>query len=346
MGRAEELFERLKKDGHQEIKKLIEDRQSEELFLDFKQSANGGIGKKLDLDDRKNLAKAISGFGNSEGGIIVWGVECVGTPEDPADVAKSEKPISKPVQFKSWLEGAVSGLTMPPHKGVQHHVIPSDADHESGFVVSYILQSNHAPHQVLYDKDGGRAYYMRAGSSFASVPHQVLAGMFGRRPQADINLDYRVFSTTPNPCEVAVTAIVQNDGSGIARDIFINAQTKNKGNGEAMVSFDIPHWQSSNWILSRSSVDESSFSTISATEFRLGFGGRAEPLQIKLVLVPPFTEQLEIVFVFGCDGVEPKTSYLRCSAQGLAEFQSSVREETDKRKRNERVANLFQVAEG
>jgi hypothetical protein len=76
MGRAEDLFKRLCDLGETAIDELFYDRQSEELFLDFKRSANGGKGQRLHQDDRKNLAKAISGFGNSEGGVIVWGVDC------------------------------------------------------------------------------------------------------------------------------------------------------------------------------------------------------------------------------------------------------------------------------
>ena len=69
MGRAEDLFKRLSDGGETEIDRLIVDRQSEELFLDFKQSADDGKGNKLHDNDRTNLAKAISGFGNSEGGL-------------------------------------------------------------------------------------------------------------------------------------------------------------------------------------------------------------------------------------------------------------------------------------
>lgn len=76
MGRAEDLFERLKQGGETAIDELIEQRQAEELFLDFKRSADGASGRRLHDNDRQNLARAISGFGNSEGGVIIWGVDC------------------------------------------------------------------------------------------------------------------------------------------------------------------------------------------------------------------------------------------------------------------------------
>jgi hypothetical protein len=47
MGRAEDLFERLKKQGVEAIRVLVLDRQSEELFLDFKRSSDNGCGTTL-----------------------------------------------------------------------------------------------------------------------------------------------------------------------------------------------------------------------------------------------------------------------------------------------------------
>lgn len=146
MGRSEDLFRRLGDRGEEAINELIMDRQSEELFLDFKQSADKGEGQRLHDDDRRNLAKAISGFGNSEGGVIVWGVDCRSDP-NIGDVPRCKMPIADPKRFKSWLEGAVSGCTVPPHPIVQHHAIESSSGR--GFVTTYIAKSYYAPHQCI-----------------------------------------------------------------------------------------------------------------------------------------------------------------------------------------------------
>jgi len=80
VGRAEDLFELIVARGEQAIDELIDARASEELFLDFKRSADNGSGRALHNSDRANLERAISGFGNSEGGVIVWGVDCSRNP--------------------------------------------------------------------------------------------------------------------------------------------------------------------------------------------------------------------------------------------------------------------------
>ena len=132
MGRAEDLFGTLQTRGVAAIDEFIEDRQSEELFLDFKRSADSATGRKLHDRDRHNLSRAISGFSNSEGGVILWGVDCRDI-EDRGDVAQAKFPLTDPKRFLSRLEGAVSGCTIPPHSGVEHHAIETATDESSGF---------------------------------------------------------------------------------------------------------------------------------------------------------------------------------------------------------------------
>jgi hypothetical protein len=69
MGRAEEIFQKLNVEGEAPIGEFILSRPSEELFFGFKRSADNGEGKRLHERDLINLAKAISGFENSEGAV-------------------------------------------------------------------------------------------------------------------------------------------------------------------------------------------------------------------------------------------------------------------------------------
>src|SRR5690349_18712751 len=131
MNRARDLFNRFKTEGEAAIDSFISARKSEELFMDFKVSANNGSGARLHGSDRAALAKGISGFGNSEGGVLVWGVRC---KRDKAlgDVPVEKVPIENPARFVSWLEGEVSGCTVPPHNLVQHLSL-SHASATAGF---------------------------------------------------------------------------------------------------------------------------------------------------------------------------------------------------------------------
>ena len=231
MGRSEELYARIKEQGEAAITQMIVERESESLFLDFKRSSNNGNSNKLSQVDRINLAKAISGFGNSEGGIIIWGVDCsqCRREEDFSDIARVKVPIVEPGRFKSWLEGAVSGCTTPPHTTVEH--LAMDGEGGSGLVITYIPKSSSAPHQVITNGKGQYSYYIRAGSDFVPTPHAVLAGMFGRRPQPKIWQVYMVtahqlLGGDPPGIHLENGIQIYNDGPGIAYDLFMEIKVE------------------------------------------------------------------------------------------------------------------------
>ncbi len=122
MTRAQDLFDQLVTGGEAEVLFFINQSVTEELFLDYKRSADNGAGTTLHNNDRANLARAISGFGNSEGGVIVWGVDCRNDPTR-GDIPTKPVRIQNPIRFKSWLDNATSGLTVPPHTTIRHHAI-------------------------------------------------------------------------------------------------------------------------------------------------------------------------------------------------------------------------------
>lgn len=176
MERALDIFQRITRDGFSAVEAFLADRKAEELFLEFKRSSNNGHDPRLSDIDRKNLAKSISGFGNSEGGVIVWGVDC-SRDHDGADVANALVPIENPQRFVSLIQGAISGCTIPPHSGVQVGFVGMPGNGNAGFVITLIPKSDAAPHQSVVTKH----YYIRAGSDFVPTLHDVLAGMFGRQ---------------------------------------------------------------------------------------------------------------------------------------------------------------------
>jgi hypothetical protein len=315
MDRSLELFERIKEQGELSINDFIEARASEELFLDFKRSANNGDSRRLHQTDRNNLAKAISGFGNSSGGIIVWGVDC-SEDHDGADVAKCKVPIQNVERFLSNLQGVVSGCTIPVHNAVEHFAVPI-GDGEEGFVVTYIPSSLNSPHQAI----NGLRYYIRAGSDFLPAPHQVLAGMFGRRPQPRI---YQMFSTSRLmhqgrklvfECGFTFT----NDGPGIARDLFLTALTTETFGENCRASWAF--LGESNW--SSTLGYGIQFSLISNESIRLPPKAFRTPIKLRLEIEPPFTEGLKIKCNMGCSE-SPTTNFdIENSAEEITQIYHS-----------------------
>ncbi|MDD4557167.1 MAG: putative DNA binding domain-containing protein, partial [Alphaproteobacteria bacterium] len=149
MSRAEDIFQKLIYFGEDALDEFIINRQTEELFMDFKQTFPSNTkNNSLNNNDRKNLSKSISGFGNSEGGVLIWGVECYRDVEI-GDVAKTKVKVQNVHRFLSWLESAISGCTIPSHNRVRNHIISED-ENGDGFVATLIPKSELAPLMSTY----------------------------------------------------------------------------------------------------------------------------------------------------------------------------------------------------
>jgi hypothetical protein len=300
MDRAHDIFERIRSKGIGAVTDFIADRKSEELFLDFKRSSCDGKDSKLSENDRNNLGKAISGFGNSEGGVIVWGVDC-SKDHDGADVAKALVALENPKRFASLIQGAISGCTIPPHTKVQTEAIET-ADNK-GIVITLIPKSDVTPHQAIPSK----RYYIRAGSDFVPTPHDVLAGMFGRRPQPHVfpNFILGIPALAGASLHISFGIAIHNEGPGIASDIFAICRTES----EPGPSFEISIEQTDavNWA---GNVEfQSQVSIISAQGYRLPPGATNQPLVLHLVLRPPFENELRL-FVSVGSGQSPRYDLL------------------------------------
>jgi hypothetical protein len=218
MAQAEYIYAALKQDGEKALGSFIDQRETEALSLDFKRASTTAASTHLEQSDRDNLAKAISGFGNTAGGVIVWGIDC--RPDrQRGDVAHSRQPVPNVRRFISLLESAVGGATLPSHSGVEHHLI-AEQEGGAGFVASLIPQADNYPLQV----PGMFRYFMRAGSSFEPIPHSILSTMFGRRPTPQLRIDATVNQPATLREDVVsggVQLTITNVGASIAQDVFI-----------------------------------------------------------------------------------------------------------------------------
>lgn len=291
MQRADELFNKILSDGEVSIDEFILSRKAEELFLDFKRSSDNGSGTRLSQIDRNNLAKAISGFGNSEGGIIVWGVDC-SQDFDGADVARMKIPIVNPTRFASWLNNAISGCTIPPHQNVRN--APITIEDNNGYVITLIPKSNDTPHQMV----GKLHYYIRAGSDFIPTPHDVLAGLFGKRPQSHIIHQFLVNPITVinNSISIRVGIMLKNLGPGIASDVFITCMVWGGIGDNCEIGFD--ETDSTIWYGNFSLGMH--LSLISKADLKLPPNGLWIPVTVNVTIAPPIDKKLSIQATVGC----------------------------------------------
>jgi len=341
MGRAEDLFSRLRKNGQAEVKQLIADAQAENLWLDFKRSGNDGKGSKLHDSDWKNLAKALSGFANSDGGVILWGVDC-SNDSVLGDVPTGTAPLENPARFVSWLENAISACTVPAVPGVES--IPILETPTSGYAATLIPASPGAPHQCVRPT-GSLHYYLRAGSNFMQVPHAVLAGMFGRRPQPKVFQTYQGAAAIERigqqmRLKLDVFIHFYNEGPAIARDAFMHILMGIPG-GSSKGKFEADPNDSGNWI---KQVEFGVLASVVASDgFRIAPQMFVRAFRVYLDFLEPFNSEYGLKITTGCDGAPMHIAEVQYDQDELQQqYQTALKLLLEKKPgANEAVIDLF-----
>ncbi|ARJ25694.1 ATP-binding protein [Bacillus sp. 17RED48] len=187
MGNADLIFSKLEKEGYAYIQEMIENQQEENIFLDFKLKTDPKTFK-LSGDDRKNYGKALSGFSNTSGGVIIWGVEAKPTHEK-IDVACDTKPITNAKGFLTELNGLLNYALVPNNFGIKNIYIPLPNESTKGFVATYVPESNLPPHRALLKLN---QYFIRSGDNFVLLEHVHLEDMFGRRQKPNLEIHYEI----------------------------------------------------------------------------------------------------------------------------------------------------------
>ena len=337
MSRAEDIFQKLVYFGEDALDEFIRDRQTEELFLDFKQATSTGKhGWSLSSDDRRNLAKCISGFGNSEGGVIIWGVEC-SRDVDIGDVAKAKIKVKNVHRFMSWVESAISGCTIPSHNKVRSHIISCDKNGD-GYLATFVPKSDVAPLMTTVN----HRIYIRSGSNNVPAPYSVIAGMFGRRPQPNVALhienkaleiveykdeDILYPKTIDKPpqkyVKISFDILCENDSNVIARELYFTCTTQSAGGEYNRVRF-----MDYNQLSSFQGL-EGHLNLITRPELRLPPRGILKFAQVEIMLAEFVENELLIDGVIGADSAMPKSFRIEGSKNNLRSFVAKVLKSDD-----------------
>lgn len=152
----------------------------ERLHIDFKEKHDTRIAE-AHVDDKRNLAKAASGFANSSGGVLVWGFE---------NTTIKPKPITDIEKFVGWAMDWMPKVVDPRVSEIDGNWIPSTNEPGKGYGLILIPESGFPPHRAIFtDEKIKDRYFVRTGSDFVVATHAQLEDMFGRRPQARLTLE-------------------------------------------------------------------------------------------------------------------------------------------------------------
>jgi len=284
------LIEEIDTKGYEIVEDFIARREAERFFLEFKTTEFADYASKRSLpsSDRKNLAKAISGFGNSEGGLLVWGIDAR-VDTSGGDYAKAVRPIQSVDSFRALLESFVSVVTIPAHRTIDNLILKKSPTDDEGVVVTVIPRSGDRPLQNI--NEGNFRYYMRAGDSFIPISDTLLRDMFGKEPTPEVAFMYNVAEPKKvgDGLSVDIGVMAVNGGLGIAQDIYGHIRIWPPG-PKTQIGLK-PH-DNTNYIFQWSYGVEGSF--ISKPDFRLGYQQRSQIVVLHFHLEPPFETEFHV----------------------------------------------------
>lgn len=138
------------------IRKMIDEKRLESDVLDYK-----GADQISDRDRKTHWSKALSGFANTGGGVVVWGVDCR-KELDTESGLMLDRPTGKPalalnaVEFAQKLADLLANATADVVEGVK--IIPVQQNGPAGYVVCLIPEGRNKPYRAMFADE---RYFMR-----------------------------------------------------------------------------------------------------------------------------------------------------------------------------------------
>lgn len=190
--------------SEKDLNNLIKNKIQEDTNIDYK-IPDFSKGESFN----KELAKDVSAMANSDGGIIIYGMN------EENFFPKEIKWIETDEGYCERVEQIISSKIFRKIENLNVKKIPSN-DGTKFVIVIDIPKSDIAPHQVHNDSKQ-RRYYKRHGSITEQMEHYEIEDLFFKRKRAFLEISLRPCKTE-NP---SWNIVVSNKGKIMAEKVFI-----------------------------------------------------------------------------------------------------------------------------
>ena len=218
VSRARDLFDQILTDPAKHLGRMVADHARETEYVEFKG------GKSREKDTKHAWSQALSGFANTEGGVLVWGIRAAKSPSAGGgrsiDAASELQLVPNPHEFEQLLRDVHLAATVPPLRGVEIRGVPAPAG--GGFVVCFVPEGDDKPYRADFDESKG--YFQRVCDSFVPIQHSLLRSLFYPRARPDLVADVHI-RRADHGGSIHFTVMLRNDGNASARDMFLTAST-------------------------------------------------------------------------------------------------------------------------
>lgn len=199
---------------------LIDTGESEGLHLECKSPTQ----PKLTQDHQAHLSKALSGFSNTAGGILIYGISTTTHGHSGLDILSQLEPIGMCKNFQQQLQTRIPSLTSPPIFNYKTKVIKQKSKDEKGIIICYIPKGSGDPVQVNKDNN----FYYRSGHDFTIAPYEMIKRLFlsSGSPDLEILLNYKQ-ATISETGKCIIPIYMINSSFTIGEHVFVSAVIQN-----------------------------------------------------------------------------------------------------------------------
>jgi len=201
-----------------DVNKLLDDGEAEDTYLECKTHR----GVKLDQGIRTQLARAISGFSNSDGGVVIYGISTV-TNQAGLDVLTQIIPIANVKHFQKELINKFSKLSTPSGN-FETKIIKKRKTDTSGLVILFIPKSIGDPIQSLQDNQ----FYFRSGDEFIIAPYEIIKRLFAASESPDLTVTINDIKIKYENGSFTLPVIVSNSSSAIGEHCVVQVRQVNE----------------------------------------------------------------------------------------------------------------------
>lgn len=163
-----------------DLNQLIQAHTEESLYLEFK--ANGSLQMG---DSKKNeIAKDISAFANSDGGILIYGINEIN------HIADSLSFVDGNLFTKEWLENVIQSRINRSLPNIEVHPIRFNGDFSKSVYIIKIARSHHAPHMTADKK-----YYRKLNFQVVQMEEYEIRDAYNRVNKTALDFDDLIISS-------------------------------------------------------------------------------------------------------------------------------------------------------
>ena len=180
MDSSEALYKSLKK--FSDLERLVDEGEKEGLYLEAKAPTDPVFNK----DEKMHLARTVSAFSNTSGGVMIYGVETTHFNHHDIDTIIAIPTVANVAKFSSNVVLQVTQQLEPSVTKFSHRILKRKTSSTNGVLVLYIPKASEPTRCQNNDK----LFYVRNGDENIEAPYHTIARLFTLSNAPDLRLEF------------------------------------------------------------------------------------------------------------------------------------------------------------